>query len=129
MLHAPIPGEACDQQARGAVNIRDTEHNMCQYLLRLRVIHHACHVGPHFVAAWMAPTPCPYIPHGLIYGGRNMLRSCARIEQQTEGTETHGQLGIAALKLDEQPTVALIKQNCDRLSTAEKVPVCISDGL
>ena len=77
----------------------------------------------------MPPTPCAYIPHGLMHGGRHLRRSFARIAQQTEDTETHGQLGIAALKLDEQPTVALIKQNCDRLSTAEKDPACISDGL
>ena len=76
----------------------------------------------------MQHAPCAHSPHGLVHGGHNLRRSFARITQQTEDAKAHGQLVITTLKLHKQPAVALVQQNCQCLSVAEKVPVCISDG-
>ena len=57
-----------------------------------------------------------------------MGRKFARIPQQTKDTETHGQVVIATLKLEEQPPSAQVNQNRYIHNAAEKVPVCISDG-
>ena len=59
--------------------------------------------------------------HRRTQGCRYRRRSFSRIAQQNEDTETHGHV-TATLKLA-KPTVALIKQDRDSLSAAEKVPV------
>ena len=50
------------------------------------------------------------------------------LRTQIEDSGTHGQVVITTLTLHKQPSVALVQQNCQCLSVAEKGPVCISDG-